>query len=313
MADLISKMIHEGRDFDFFQAVSILRNLLYDENAQDPLFSGKIRFEPDPSISFPVSDISSIYRKDESIHLLLSFMSLTGISSPLPVYFSQYISECSDKSSGLADFLNIFNHRIYTLFYSALERSGITGIINDRSKLFKVILSLTGINSESQSFWYSLHTAYSSIFAGKSGSRAGLTSILSHYFGKIPVNIVEFVPRWVKIDSMLTVGNGIILGQNAILGSCIFDRSAKFRIVLGPLQYSVYETFLPGKQNLKKLIEIVDSYISDALEYDIEIRFETSDLIGAVLGENDAPLGITASLGKADEEEICSIIIERTV
>jgi type VI secretion system protein ImpH len=310
MADLISKLINEGCSFDFFQAVSILQNLLFNENKQDPIASGKIRFEPDPSISFPVSDISSIYRKDESIHFLLSFMSLTGISSPLPVYFSQYISECSDKSSGLADFIKIFNHRIYTLFYNALERSGITGIINDKSKLFKAILSLTGINSASQSDDASLHIAYCSNFVGKSGSRAGLISILSDYFGKIPVSIVEFVPRWVKVNSILTVGNGIILGQNAILGSCFFDRSAKFRIVLGPLPCMVYETFLPGKANLNKLIEIVDCYMSDALEYDIEIQFETSDLMGVVLGEPDASLGVTALLGKADKEKICSILLE---
>lgn len=311
MADLISRMIQECREFDFYQAVSIFQSLFANDRCCDSIDSGKIRFEPDPSISFPVSDISSIYQKDDSIRFLLSFMSLTGVSSPLPVYFSQYISECHEKSSDLEGFLSIFNHRIYTLFFRAWERNNLTCIINDnKSKFFKTLLSLAGRDIDSPLVDNFLHVVYCSIFAGKSGSRSGLISILSDYFDNIPVNIVEFVPRWVRLQYSKSLGNGASLGQNAIAGSSVFDRSAKFRIVLGPLQLVVYETFLPGKPKLNKLIEIVDAFISDALVYDIELQLNALDLVEIVLGENDACLGVNASLGKNTGDQIYSVLLE---
>ena len=71
---------------------------------------------PAKSLSFPASDIKKC-SKDEHNNIImeLNFMGLYGVDSPLPHYFSEYVHKSHNNC--LADFLNIFNNRIYHLFY----------------------------------------------------------------------------------------------------------------------------------------------------------------------------------------------------
>ena len=49
-------------------------------------------------------------------------MGLVGVSSPLPIYFSEYVARHEENGRPLIDFLNIFNHRCYVLFYLAWKK-----------------------------------------------------------------------------------------------------------------------------------------------------------------------------------------------
>ncbi|MGD9199942.1 MAG: type VI secretion system baseplate subunit TssG [Chitinispirillia bacterium] len=316
MSDLKSHLKKKAYDFDFFQAITLLEEYFRKkDNVTELLNSGRIQFSSDTSISFPPSDISSVQEnEDGSIRFFLSFMGLLGISSPLPQYFiEQGLRRDEDDKSALVDFLNIFEHRLYVLFYQAWKKYRLINMLSSRDpfKLFEKIALLGGLTSERLQKWQRM-VGYSGIMAVSCRSAEGLRTILSSYFNNIPVNIVPWIPRWAEVRDLKQIGSDSVLGVNAMIGTHIRDVGGKFRVVLGPLKKVTFQTFLPDSKNIDQLQEIVSNYLTDPLEFDIEVKLKPSDLTPVILGGNDAKLGIISSCGRSSEKlEAYSIIIEQ--
>ena len=91
MSDLIERLCSEAHDFNFFRAVGLLEEYMQKHRGiTNPVDAGRIRFTPDRSITFPPNDIAEIRTKDDVITFVCSFMGLVGVTSPLPIYFSEY-------------------------------------------------------------------------------------------------------------------------------------------------------------------------------------------------------------------------------
>jgi type VI secretion system protein ImpH len=296
MADLISILEQDSRRFSFFQAVSLLESYMREHGgAAAALRTGRIRFRADPSITFAPSDISG-FRYDRDIATVIcSFMGLLGVSSPLPNYFSDFVSRYSEDAAALSDFCGLFNQRIYTLFYEAYAKyrfvnASFTKIFLDR------LLCLAGMQGAGEGY---RRLAYSGSLAGRRRSAADLGAMVSHFFGGIPVFVRQWVGRWTPLASRTQLGRDSRLGENTSIGTHTFDVAGKFRVVIGPLQRETFEAFAEGCENLTMLRALVSSFVADPLEFDIEVRLERTQLLPAVLGKADAPLGRISSLGQA--------------
>ncbi|MCX7727004.1 MAG: type VI secretion system baseplate subunit TssG, partial [Chitinispirillaceae bacterium] len=242
MSSLIEKLTKEFHNFNFFRAVYLLEQYIKSKKKiSEPIEQGYIRFRPDKSIAFPPNDIAEISEKNDIFFFTLYFMGLVGTVSPLPVYFSEYIVRHPDNSAALYDFLTIFNHRIYTLFYRSWKKYNfIFNFSADGSDSFtQKIANLCGFTSENRKENLRL-LAYCGILSAASRSSAGLKTIISNYFDGIPVKIVEFVPRWAELKNIKPLGS-TPLGKEAFLGTSYYDRSGKFRIIVGPLPRATYE------------------------------------------------------------------------
>lgn len=303
MSDLVSKLTEKGYEYDFFQAVNLLEEYFQKtEGDSDPIQSGRINFVSDPSLTFPPGDITSIKKGgNNTIQFLLSFMGLLGISSPLPYYFTQYgtLHERDDNGCALADFLAMFNNRLYVLFYRSWKKYRLSNssLPNDTFGLLKNIALLSGL-TENQLKGKRKLLSYSGIFAGASRSAEGLKTIISNYFDDIPVSIKEWQLRWAPVKDLKEVGKDSILGINSMIGTHIRDYGGKFNVILGPLKKVRFETFLPGKKNLELLKDIITSYTTEPLKFDIEVKLKHEELTPVILGSTNAPLGITSSCGK---------------
>ncbi|MFO0888032.1 MAG: type VI secretion system baseplate subunit TssG [Isosphaeraceae bacterium] len=85
-----------------------------------------------PSLSFPTGAISEIRdtrkqlrdRPDSRpLEMLVSFFGLTGPSGALPRHYTEILlQQLREKDSPLCDFLDLFNHRLVSLFYRAWEK-----------------------------------------------------------------------------------------------------------------------------------------------------------------------------------------------
>ena len=120
---------------------------------------------------FPPSDIKGIKENRGVFELTLTFMGLVGVSSPLPLYFSEYIARYEDNSQPLVDFLNIFNHRCYSLFYRAWKKYRfLTSFsLREQGPLSRRIALLAGLDPARLSDpSYGRLLSYTGIFAGKS-------------------------------------------------------------------------------------------------------------------------------------------------
>lgn len=311
MSDLIERLTSESRDFNFFRAVQLLEEFyLRSQGIKNPIDSGRIRFKPDRSITFPPNDIAAIGGNQDALSFTLSFMGLVGVTSPLPVYFSEYILSHPETAPALYDFLTIFNHRMYALFYRAWKKYHfLFNFKSDGSDSFtQKIAMLAGLNHDASERKMRM-LAYCGILSSSTRSASGLETMLSDFFWEVPVAVSEFSPRWAQLRNVKPIG-GAPLGQGTILGTSYFDRAGKFRVVVGPLPRKVYETFLPGTDNISEMKEVIATYLSDPLDYDIEVQMQSTELVPVILGENETRLGETSSLGKSKgKTDIQSIVI----
>jgi type VI secretion system protein ImpH len=313
MATLNERLTKDYHKFDFFQAISLIEESLSVAGIRDAVGSGKIRFVPDPSLSFPPNDISGIRERDGMYLIMPSFMSLFGVTSPLPVYFSEYLVRRPEQASALYDFLTIFNNRFHTLFYKAWKKYHfIRSFTPDGSDQFtQHIGQLAGIPQATMSPEQLRLLAYCGILAGSRRGPAALKAMISSYFDGIPVSITEHFPRWAPIKDVKMLGIDSRLGINSLCGTSYYDVSGKFRVVVGPLKRELYETFLTNTQNIVTMKSLIQRYIAEPLLFDIEVQLQSMELVPVALGLNNARLGTTSSLGKSSSKtDIQSVVIE---
>jgi len=316
MADLINRLHSEARQFNFFQAVSLLEEWMQkNRGAGDALDDGRLRFAPDRSILFPSSDVSAIEQTPEGVRLVLAFMGLTGATSPLPQYFSQYVQQHEEDDGALYDFLAMFNHRVYALFYRAWKkyhfmRNFTSSGTDPFSRKVAALAGITAAQIQADPVRLRM-LAYTGVLAGACRSSSGLSTVIADFFDGIPVTIEQWTPRWAEVPAPAALGRDSRLGFNALAGTRVRDRAGKFRVVVGPLKRTLYETFLPGSQNIAMMQDLVRGFLADPLEFDVEVKLQSIDLVPVVLGANTAYLGTTSSLGRSDRKSgVQSVIIE---
>ena len=310
MSDLIDRLTTEGYNFNFFQALSLLEEFFRtQDNGANPIESGRIRLTTSPSLSFPPADIAKISTTKDGVEFVLTFMGLIGVSSPMPLYFTEYVSRFEENGVGLRDFLSIFNHRMYTLFYRAWQKYR---FISMTQPLTRRIACLAGLDEGKLADPFCRRVlAYTGSFAGKTRSKGALRTMLSDFFNGLPVSIRQWQGRWTEIVNPPKIGMDCRLGVNAIAGPRKWDLSGKFRVSVGPLPRDRFETFLPGSENIASMKKLVTLFLSDPLDYDFEVTLESSELVPVVLGQNTSRLGETSSLGKSDRKsDVHAIVIE---
>ena len=320
MADLakrpgvIERLSTDGFLFNFFQALSLLEEKFRKDGQKDPLESGRVRCIPDTSLAFPASDIQRIGEKKGNIELVLSFMGLIGVSSPLPIYFSEYVSRYEENALPLIDFLNIFNYRFYVLFYRSWKKYRFVRALSagKADPFVRRVAFLSGQNPDLLSATANFKLlAYCGFFTLKCRGKNALMIMLSDFYGGLPVAIKEYSPRWVAIHNPPKIGVDSRLGVSSMLGTTKWDIAGKFRVSVGPLPRETFETFLPGSDNIKKMKDLVKCFLSDPLDFDIEVRLQSCELVPVILGKDNTRLGETSSLGlSSSKSDIQSIVIE---
>jgi type VI secretion system protein ImpH len=119
----------EAYRFEFFEAVRLLARL---EPARTPVGqegpakSEIVRFGAYVSLSFPASQIYDLVRPkspDDPPKMIIAFLGLIGPSAALPRYYTELVLDrARRKDFTLRDFLDLFNHRLISLFYRAWEK-----------------------------------------------------------------------------------------------------------------------------------------------------------------------------------------------
>jgi type VI secretion system protein ImpH len=305
----------EGHNFNFFQALSLLEEKFRgQQGVSRPIESGKVRLTANPSLAFPPSDITSVSETKNGVEFVLTFMGLIGVSSPLPLYFTEYVARHEEASEPLRDFLAAFNHRIYTLFYRAWQKYRFISMAAGAAgnPIAQRVATLAGIDPAKLSDPFVCRAlAYTGSLAGKARSKEALRAMLADYFGGLPVALCEWQPRWTDIRNPPKIGVDSRLGVTSMLGTKKYDLSGKFRVSVGPLPRETFETFLRNSENIAVMKKLVTMFLSDPLAYDIEVKLESSELVPVILGKDNTRLGETSSLGKSDKKsDIQAIIIE---
>jgi type VI secretion system protein ImpH len=110
-----------------------------------------VRFSVKKGMSFPPSDISdfSLDEPARTPRMEVAFLGLTGPSGVLPHWYTQLILERDPekRTTALAAFLDMFNHRLISLFYLAWKKHRFPENYQPggRDRLSRYLLSLSGL------------------------------------------------------------------------------------------------------------------------------------------------------------------------
>jgi type VI secretion system protein ImpH len=318
------------RSFGFFQAVRLLQRLMPGRAGVGRFVDPDdevVRFDVAPFIAFPASEIDDLELPDSGpARMTVNFMGLTGPLGVLPFDYTQLVAQrAAVRDRALKDFLDIFHHRIVSLFYRAWEKNrlaasrerGATDLISAH------LADLIGVGLGSQKNRLSVPDDallfYAGLLAPQQRSAVGLQQLLEDYFD-VPVEIEQFVGGWYPLaaDSQTHVGDtepSTRLGEGAVAGDEIWDQQARIRIRVGPLTREQYEEFLPAGTAHDALRDLLRFYCNDQFDFEIQLVLAKDEVPACVIGVEDElaqPLGLstwirTAPFERDADEAVLSI------
>jgi type VI secretion system protein ImpH len=126
---VIGKLLTEGFRFSFFQAVRLLecwRPTRSPVGRDSDPGQESVHFGALPSSDFPASqiyDVSAPSKPDRPPRMTVTFFGMTGPLGALPRHYTELVLErIAKKDRTLLAFLDLFNHRLISLFYRAWEK-----------------------------------------------------------------------------------------------------------------------------------------------------------------------------------------------
>ncbi|MBN2243176.1 MAG: type VI secretion system baseplate subunit TssG [Acidobacteria bacterium] len=281
-------LLRGARHFSFFQLVRLLERCAGGSvrvGYRGPASAETIRFRPDTSLAFPASDVSKLQlvrlpdSEAQRFRITTTFLGLYGSSSPLPTFYSEEVLWADEDQSRLRDFLDLFHHRLLSLFYRCWSkyRYSIQFEYGEGDPLTPSLFSLIGLESPLLYGETGLPEPMRLLqFAGmihqQPHSASALESILNEYFDGLPVEVEPCTGRWVPIkrEQLARLGRkNCRLNADCSIGSRVYARTGNFRIRIGPVLYRQFLDFLPDRPNHRTLCSLVDFFATDRLEFDI--------------------------------------------
>jgi type VI secretion system protein ImpH len=296
-----------GFEFDFFQAVCLLAQLRRELKPVGTAAAPNVevvRFRARNSLEFPPSAVHSIEEDSGGPpYMTVAFLGLTGPKGTLPTHYTEMLLERERTGDrALTDFLDIFNHRLISLFYRAWEKHHFS-IGYERAHRTRsgedpftwYLYNLIGMGTEGLRgrlpFSDQVLLRYAGLIAQRPHSASALGGILRDYLG-VPVEILQFQPRRHRLEEQdlcrpgqETISNQ--LGMGAVAGDAVWNAQAAFRVRIGPVSLTRFREFLPDGEAFRKVTALVRLFAERSLEFDIQPVLKAGEVPYCELTRND--------------------------
>ena len=299
---LIDQLAADPYRFDFYHAVRSLEALHPTSPrvgnslrvADDP-----VRFCQQPSLRFEPATLTEFrhQRENAPMRMFVAFLGLLGPMGPMPLHLTEFIRDRERNANDPtgARFLDIFNHRVISLFYRAWAVNQ-QAVSFDRPELDRFVVyvaTLIGLgtsnlrNRDEVPDLAKLH--YSGRLAAQTRNAEGLRAILEDYF-KVHVEIEQFVGHWMKLpkDCQCRLGESRdtgVLGKTAIVGTKIWECQQRFKIRMGPMGFADYQRLLPSGRSIRRLRDWVLNYVAQQFGFDVQLVLRGNEVPDCKLGK----------------------------
>lgn len=301
--DLPLRLREKPYDYRFFQAVRLMHLLSGDRSGvgrfADPAGEA-VRFASHNSLSYPPSEIYHLEVKPGSApRMEVNFFGVTGPVGELPVFYTAHVMErLRARDRAAADFFDIFNHRLLSLFYRAWEkqRFAIREERGEDAGLRQYVLDLIGLGTKGlqdrQEVDDSALVFYSGLLAQRPHSAQALENLIADYF-RVPVSVIQFVGTWRKLDESSLcrleddprrAGFSSQLGVGAVAGDEVWDPQSAARIRIGPLPLDRYLEFLPTGAAYPALKALANLFAGLEIDFEVQLVLKREDTPGCCLG-----------------------------
>jgi type VI secretion system protein ImpH len=295
---LAQELFDEPYRFEFFQAVRLLERIYRDRNPVGHKDAGRevVRFRTRQTLSFPACEIHDLTQDADGNQgppeMMVSFMGLTGPLGILPHQYTELLMDRARyKDTALWRFLDIFNHRMISLFYRVWEKYHFavayerTGTDQFTEYLFDIIgMGTNGLRGR-LSFKDQGLLHYGGLIAQHPHSATAIGAIAGDYFG-VEANVRQFPGEWLKLeDNVTSLGSANSqLGVSTIAGTRVWSDQSKFRVRLGPMSLKKFKSFVPVGSAYKPLTDLVRLLAGLEYAFDVQLVLKKDEVPFAVLG-----------------------------
>jgi type VI secretion system protein ImpH len=297
------------RGFAFFRAVHVLSRLHPERNPigewHDPT-SEVARFVVPPSLGFPATEITTLdlqeLERGNPARMGVAFFGLTGPQGVLPHPYTQHVADRTrGRDTAMRDFLDLFHHRLISLFYRAWARHRFVESVETGrpDRLRDHLLDLVGFGTrgvqDRSPVRDDVLAYYAGLFAARPRSAAGLAQLVGDYFA-VTASVEQFVGTWRTLGDTgrFEVGADDDDGRLGfgVVGDAVWDPQARVRLRLGPLTRQQFDEFLPGGAAHAALASLARLYADDQVGVEAQLVLARDEVPGVRLGaENVPPLG----------------------
>lgn len=317
--------------FEFQQAVRILERLhaawrlLGDAFAPDQEI---VQLKSNVYLSAPPSDIYTYEAQKGALWgrpvLTVNFLGIAGLQGPLPLPYTERIMERrAAKDFALDDFLQIFNHRLLSIFRRIYKKSsiGTADVGPEETQVGSAVQAFAGMGIASlrnrQRLPDRALMGFSGLLWHQPQSATMLTNMIKDFFN-VPACVQPFSPAWKRMKASdqsrlgATLGQHQKLGKVACLGRRFWDELAGVHVVLGPLDLKAYEKFLPQGTGYAMLLDMMRYTLPPELDIDLSVRLKADQIPPSVLGKG-AQLGYVGVLMSADGRSCSDLVVRHRI
>jgi len=259
---LADRLLRRPASFDFFQWVRLQswprRDAAVRRNGARSV-AACLRFRGEMSPVFPGSEISRGRMRterrqaaaDQRLELFVANFALSGVLGPLPDSFAEWTRQrLAERDPVMAEFLDIFNHRLSTLRYelkaaSAPAFDAVQPEDTHQAGAAGALMGLSAFEGEGAAILARrvplprrALLALSGLVANGRKSAAQAQIVLSVYL-RAPVKVEALVGTWRGIEERdRTLLGQRVLGDGAPLGRRVWVNHAAVGLHIGPVSYA---------------------------------------------------------------------------
>jgi type VI secretion system protein ImpH len=273
-----------------------------------------VRLAQDAELDFAPTPVSSLSRRERAIapRLGVRIFGLFGPHGALPLHLTELARsrERQHGDAGLRAFIDIFHHRMFSLFYRAWAQAQPAVDLDRReeARIDAIVGALGGLAPagarKRDAIPDDAKRQHIALLARGVRTAEGLADTLAQLLG-VPVRLETYVGHWLPLrpEDRTRLGFGDAacrIGVGAVAGDAVWDRQSKFRVHIGPVPAQQYRRFLPGGTAVRALRDWVRQYVGFDFVWDVRVALAATDVQGCRLG-TDTPLGYAAWLGAPRE------------
>lgn len=264
-----------------------------------------VRLGQNPFLVFPASNIEAASRgADGDFRILVRFLGLLGPQGALPLTTTaEALGWLEMQDDAYPRFLDILNHRFIALFFRAwADARPIAQHERPAEDRFgDYVGSAIGLG---RPLYQGLDTvpdaqklAHAGLMAPAAKSAVRLEFLLAGVLG-LDAEVEEFVGCRLAMDAADRTRLGranATLGEDAMAGGSVFSVSDKIRLRVRTATLAAYERLLPKGALALPLCDLVQFYLGEALDWDLELVLPAREVPPVQLGRS-GQLGWTSWL-----------------